>query len=262
MHNEPAAGSIPANRNFRMPAYTISSDAHAGANPRDRAFFQNPYAFYRDARAGSPSFFWEDYGHWCFARLRARSAPCSATSASAGRSCMSQRREQLGLPEPKPHTRRLRPDREIFAARPGAAGPHAAEHAGQPRLRVAPGRAAEAAHRSLPANSLIDGFVGRSCSGSASRPRFRRAAADHHHRGDARSSRASWWSGEMLDWFPYCMVATCMHGRTRETEDQANQGRGGILGHFIPRGRQGRATPKSGGDDLMTLLLSVNQGWR
>ena len=50
-----------------MPAYTISSDAHTSANPRDRAFFQNPYAFYRDVRAVSPSFFWEDYGHWCFA---------------------------------------------------------------------------------------------------------------------------------------------------------------------------------------------------
>ncbi len=37
-------------------------------------------------------------------RLQARSARCSATSGSAGRSCTWRRREQLGLPEPKPHT--------------------------------------------------------------------------------------------------------------------------------------------------------------
>ena len=79
-----------------MPAYTISSDAHAGANPRDRAFFQDPYAFYRDARAVSPSFFWEDYGRWCFGGFGEVSA--LLRDKRFGRQILHvATREQLGL---------------------------------------------------------------------------------------------------------------------------------------------------------------------
>jgi cytochrome P450 len=40
---------------------------HLACQPRDPAFYQNPYPLYAHLHANSPTFFWEDYGHWCFA---------------------------------------------------------------------------------------------------------------------------------------------------------------------------------------------------
>ena len=86
-----------------MPAYTISSDSHASASPRDSAFYQDPYAFYSALHASSPTFFWEDYGHWCFAGFEEVSA--LLRDKRFGRQILHvASREQLGLPEPKPHT--------------------------------------------------------------------------------------------------------------------------------------------------------------
>ena len=86
-----------------MPAYTISDDSRAMANPRDGAFYQDPYAFYEAVHAASPGFFWEDYGHWCFAGFKEVSA--LLRDKRFGRQILHvASREQLGLPEPKPHT--------------------------------------------------------------------------------------------------------------------------------------------------------------
>ena len=52
---------------------------------------------------GSPTFFWEDYGHWCFAGFEDVSA--LLRDKRFGRQILHvASREQLGLPEPKPHT--------------------------------------------------------------------------------------------------------------------------------------------------------------
>jgi cytochrome P450 len=86
-----------------MPAYTISSDSHARASPRDGAFYQNPYAFYSALHMSSPTFFWEDYRHWCFGGFKEVSA--LLRDKRFGRQILHvASREQLGLPEPKPHT--------------------------------------------------------------------------------------------------------------------------------------------------------------
>lgn len=37
-------------------------------DPVDPAFFNNPYPAYDAIRSQAPVFFWEQYGHWCFAR--------------------------------------------------------------------------------------------------------------------------------------------------------------------------------------------------
>jgi len=37
-------------------------------NPRDPAFFNDPYPTYRQIRDATPTFYWEEYGYWCFAR--------------------------------------------------------------------------------------------------------------------------------------------------------------------------------------------------
>ena len=47
------------------PAFSLA-DGRASARPRDPAFYQNPYAFYSALHLGTPTFLWEDYGHWCF----------------------------------------------------------------------------------------------------------------------------------------------------------------------------------------------------
>ncbi|WP_375451008.1 cytochrome P450 [uncultured Devosia sp.] len=87
---------------FRPSAVDIAN-RRAHADPRDPAFFQDPYAFYSAVHAGSPAFFWEDYGHWCFAGFRQVSA--LLRDKRFGRQILHvATREELGLPEPKAHT--------------------------------------------------------------------------------------------------------------------------------------------------------------
>ena len=86
------------------PAFSIdAAERRANAQPRDPAFFQNPYAFYSALHLGTPTFYWEQYGHWCFtgfkevnALLRDRRFGRQITHVMS--------REELGWPPPKPHT--------------------------------------------------------------------------------------------------------------------------------------------------------------
>ena len=60
---------------FSPAAFDISTaERRASAQPRDAAFYQDPYAFYAALHAGTPSFVWENYGHWCFAGFKEVSA--------------------------------------------------------------------------------------------------------------------------------------------------------------------------------------------
>lgn len=75
---------------------------HANARPRDARFYQNPYAFYAAVHATSPTFFWEEYGHWCFTGFDEVSA--LLRDRRFGREILHvMTREQLGWPAPKPH---------------------------------------------------------------------------------------------------------------------------------------------------------------
>ncbi|MBI4922534.1 MAG: cytochrome P450 [Devosia nanyangense] len=88
-----------------MPAaYSISADARrASAAPRDAAFYQEPYAFYTALHAGTPTFVWEDYGHWCFTGFKEVNA--LLRDKRFGRQILHViSREELGWPAPKAHT--------------------------------------------------------------------------------------------------------------------------------------------------------------
>jgi len=85
------------------PVTDVPAQRCASANPRDPAFFQNPYAFYAERHATEPAFFWEEYGHWCFAGFKDVSA--LLRDKRFGREILHvATREELGMPEPKAHT--------------------------------------------------------------------------------------------------------------------------------------------------------------
>lgn len=79
------------------------TDRRATAQPREAAFYRDPYPFYDAVHAASPAFFWENYGHWCFAGFRDVSA--LLRDKRFGRQILHlMSREELGMAPPKPHT--------------------------------------------------------------------------------------------------------------------------------------------------------------
>ncbi|KKB10284.1 cytochrome P450 [Devosia chinhatensis] len=84
------------------PITGIPEPLRASAQPQDPAFFQNPYPFYSDINRSNPAFFWEEYGHWCFADFKSVSA--LLRDKRFGRDILHvASRAEIGLPEPKPH---------------------------------------------------------------------------------------------------------------------------------------------------------------
>jgi len=85
------------------PIENVPAGRRASADPRDPAFFQNPYSFYERLHATNPAFFWEDYGHWCFAGFKDVSA--LLRDKRFGREILHvASREEIGMPAPQPHT--------------------------------------------------------------------------------------------------------------------------------------------------------------
>ena len=85
------------------PITDVPDHRRASADPRDPEFFQNPYAFYRAHHNSEPAFFWDEYGHWCFASFKDVSA--LLRDKRFGREILHvASRDELGMPEPKPHT--------------------------------------------------------------------------------------------------------------------------------------------------------------
>ena len=85
-------------------AFAISADSRrATAKPRDPAFYQNPYAFYSALHLGTPTFLWEDYGHWCFTGFK--DVNTLLRDRRFGREILHvATREELGWAPPKDHT--------------------------------------------------------------------------------------------------------------------------------------------------------------
>ena len=72
------------------------------AQPREAAFYRDPYALYDAVHAEAPTFFWENYGHWCLAGFKDVSA--LLRDRRFGRQILHlMSREQLGMAPPKPH---------------------------------------------------------------------------------------------------------------------------------------------------------------
>jgi unspecific monooxygenase len=85
------------------PVLDVPADRRASAAPRDPAFFQDPYAFYDRRHADNPTFFWDEYGHWCCAGFKQVSA--LFRDKRFGREILHvATRAELGMPEPQPHT--------------------------------------------------------------------------------------------------------------------------------------------------------------
>jgi len=84
------------------PITGVPSHLRASAQPQDPAFYQNPYPFYARQNMSHPAFFWEEYGHWCFADFKSVSA--LLRDKRFGRDILHvASREEIGLPAPKPH---------------------------------------------------------------------------------------------------------------------------------------------------------------
>src|SRR6185437_1225767 len=82
----------------------MATERRAVVQPRQPAFYENPYAFYTEIHARSPSFVWENYGHWCFAGFAEVSA--LLRDRRFGREILHvMTREELGWGPPKAHTR-------------------------------------------------------------------------------------------------------------------------------------------------------------
>ncbi len=85
------------------PVENVPQHRRSSADPRDPAFYQNPYAFYDRLHASDSTFFWDEYGHWCFAGFKQVSA--LLRDKRFGREILHvATREELGMPDPKPHT--------------------------------------------------------------------------------------------------------------------------------------------------------------
>ncbi len=85
------------------PITNVPPGRRASAEPRDPVFFQNPYSFYDQVHAENPAFFWDQYGHWCFAGFKEVSA--LLRDKRFGREILHvATREELGMPVPKQHT--------------------------------------------------------------------------------------------------------------------------------------------------------------
>ena len=87
-----------------MTAFTIASATRrATAKPRDAEFYQDPYAFYSALHLGTPTFLWEDYGHWCFTGFK--DVNTLLRDKRFGREILHvMTREELGWAPPKQHT--------------------------------------------------------------------------------------------------------------------------------------------------------------
>jgi cytochrome P450 len=78
--------------------------SHLDLDPRDPAFFQDPYRVYAELHRESQVFFWEQYGHWCFAGFS--DVNRLLRDRRFGREVLHVgTREEFGLPEPQPHLR-------------------------------------------------------------------------------------------------------------------------------------------------------------
>ncbi|MDA4846826.1 cytochrome P450 [Hoeflea poritis] len=81
---------------FDRQARTVDLD------PRDPQFYNDPYSAYEEIRAHTPTFFWNQYGMWCFTAFS--DVDRLLRDKRFGRQILHlMSREELGLEPPKPH---------------------------------------------------------------------------------------------------------------------------------------------------------------
>ncbi|RFC67281.1 MULTISPECIES: cytochrome P450 [Mesorhizobium] len=220
---------------------------HLKLDPHEPRFVQNPYEAYAWLHARAPTFYWEEFGMWCFGgydqvnrllrdRTLGRQNPLGvpgSPAVSAGREHLQhfdaiEAHSMLEL-EPPVHTRLRTLVNRAFVSRQVE------------RLRPR----AEAL-----ANELIDRFPNGSFD---LLPAF---AAPLPITIIAEMLGVPLEMGpQLLDW-SHKHVAMYMHGRTRETEDAANRAALEFSDFLRSYAAERRRAP---GDDLLSLLLSAQE---
>jgi cytochrome P450 len=217
-------------------------------DPHEPRFFQNPYEAYAWLHAQGGTFFWEEFGFWCFGGYE-----------DVGR-LLRDRRFGRQNPAGIPDSRGIGEDRSHLSAFDAveANSMLELEPPVHTRLRTLVNRAfvSRQVERLRPrvetlANELIDRFER---DGEADLlPAF---ASPLPITVIAEMLGVPVDMGpQLLDW-SHRMVAMYMHGRTRETEDTANRAAREFSDFLRAYAAERRKNP---GDDLLSLLLSAQE---
>ena len=231
------------------PITDVPANRRASAEPRDPGFYQNPYAFYDRLHADNPVFFWDQYGHWCFAGFKDVSA--LLRDKRFGREILHvATREELGMPEPKAHTSAfdLTEKHSLLNLEPPA----------HTRLRTLVNRAFVSRHveQLRPriirlANEMIDGFEGQDTvdlikAFAAPIP----AIIIAEMIGLPAES-----APQLLNWSNR-MVAMYMFGVSHETELDANQASQDFMDFVGDAIKERRRQPR---EDLLSHMLTSDR---
>jgi unspecific monooxygenase len=236
------------NEHSPAPFSISSADRRASARPRDAAFYQNPYAFYSALHLGTPTFLWEDYGHWCFTGFRDVSA--LLRDKRFGREILHvMTREELGWAPPKAHTEAfdLTEKYSLLALEPPA----------HTRLRTLVNRAfvSRNVEQLRPrierlANEVIDGFEadgGTELIKSFAAPIPAIVIAEMIGLPAEMAPQLLNWSNRMVQMY--------MYGVTHGTELDANQASSDFMAYLRDVIAERRKAPK---EDLLTHMLTAD----
>lgn len=230
------------------PVFTIDTAGRtASCDPRNPAFFQNPYAFYDALHASETTFQWAQYGHWCFGAFD--DVNKLFRDKRFGRQILHvATREELGWPEPLPHTKNF-----DAADRYSLLYLEAPDHT---RLRMLVNRAfvSRQIERLRPriealANDLIDSFEAKGevdLITAYATPIPVIVIADML--GVPREM-----ADQLLDW-SHRMVAMYMFGRNEETERDADAAAKAFSDYIRTLAAERR---NNLGDDLISHLLAA-----
>jgi cytochrome P450 len=217
-------------------------------DPHEPRFVQSPYEAYGWLHAQGGTFFWEDFGFWCFGGFDDVSRLL--------RDRRFGRQNPVGIPD----SRGVGEDRSHLAAFDAveANSMLELEPPVHTRLRTLVNRAfvSRQVERLRPrvealANELIDRF-----EPGAQVDLLPAFAAPLPITIIAEMLGVPVEMGpQLLDW-SHRMVAMYMHGRTRETEDRANQAAQAFSDFLRSYAAERRRNP---GDDLLSLLLSAQE---
>jgi len=227
-------------------AFKISTASRlASARPRDAAFYQDPYAFYSALHLRTPTFYWEDYGHWCFAGFKEVNA--LLRDKRFGREILHvMSREELGWGPPKAHTAAfyLTEKHSLLALEPPS----------HTRLRTLVNRAFVSRHveQLRPrierlANEIVVGFEadgGTELIKSFAAPIPAVVIAEMIGLPAEMAPQLLNWSNRMVQMY--------MYGVTHETELDANQASIDFIAYLRDVIAERRRAPK---EDLLTHML-------
>jgi cytochrome P450 len=218
-------------------------------NPRAPEFYQNPYALYAHLHANSPTFFWEDYGHWCFAGWDDVNA--LFRDKRFGRQILHvATREELGWSPPLEHAKDFDAveAHSLLSLEPPA---HTKLRALVNRAFVS--RQVENLRPKLEAmaNDLIDAFESEGETDLINAFAAPLPVAIIAEMLGVPQDMAP----QLLDW-SHRMVAMYMYGRTKETELDANEAARAFADYVRTRVTEKRKSP---GDDLISLMCQPDK---